>query len=151
MECVTIPVLKQVLAALRWELAVLAATLKLSSYRACFLMHQPHYIELPFNPLPRVFLFIWYLCNSISLSAVKIINVAVSHVLYFDKQTKFHKWFWKLCFKSCVPQVSRQVYNLFQDLWNEFLGLFLSIERRKLGQNEGKTILCNVQMFLKFF
>ena len=28
------------------------------------------------------------------------------------------------CFKDYVPQVTRQVSNLFQDLWNKFLGFF---------------------------
>ena len=27
----------------------------------------------------------------------------------------------KTCYKTCVPQVTRQVYNLFQDLWNWFI------------------------------
>ena len=32
-----------------------------------------------------------------------------------------------LCFKTCVPQVTRQVHNLFQDLWNTSLGFFRKI------------------------
>ena len=34
---------------------------------------------------------------------------------------KIQNWFLKLWYKTCVPQVTRQVYNLFQDLWHRFI------------------------------
>ena len=38
----------------------------------------------------------------------------------------------KNMFQTYVPQVTRQVYNVFQDLWNKFLDLFQKLYHREV-------------------
>ena len=35
---------------------------------------------------------------------------------------------------SCISQITRQAYNLFQDLWNKFLGFFWKVLMKKMVQ-----------------